>query len=66
MPSVEYVLLPVCVEQIIINNAKWHCIVDNPDNPRSIACDRESMIVVIKKGMTLRACTEVHIVTEKK
>jgi hypothetical protein len=64
--KVEYVLTPVCVEQIVMNTAKFHCIVDDPDNPRKIACDEQSMIVILKQGMTLKSCTEVNIVTEKK
>lgn len=63
---VEYVLVPVCVEQILVNTPKWHCIIDDPDKPKKIACDPESMLVVLKKGMTLKSCTEVHIVVEKK
>ena len=62
---VEYDLLPVCVEQIVVNNKRWHCIVDNPEKPTGIACDEGSMTIILKKNFNLDTCTQVHMVVEK-
>jgi hypothetical protein len=62
---VEYDLLPVCVEQIVVNKGRWHCIVDDPKEPKGIYCDEGSMTIILKKNFNLDTCTQVHMVVER-
>jgi len=66
LQHVEYILVPTCVDSIVVNTKKWHCVVDNPDNPTQVVCDPDSMTVLFKKTIKIRDCVEVHIVMEKK
>lgn len=61
----EYDLLPTCVENVIVNNASFHCVVDDIKNPRHIACDSESFKIFLKRGSTTDNCTTIHMVFPK-
>jgi len=62
----EYDLLPVCIDQVVIDHERFHCVVDNPDNPKITICDNGSMTLVFKKGMHVKTCVEVHMVVPKR
>lgn len=63
--ATEYDLLPVCVENILVNNLKFHCVVDDIKRPTAIACDGESFKVMLKKGSSTDNCVTIHMVFPK-
>lgn len=61
----EYDLLPTCVENILVNNVNFHCVVDDIDKPKHIACDAESFKVLLKKNSRVDNCTVIHMIFPK-